>query len=40
MSIKTRFVVGWLAWGVIALGVLNLGLIPGDYGDALCGPWG
>ena len=40
MSIKTRFLVGWLAWGVVALGVLNLGLIPGDFGHSLCGPWG
>jgi hypothetical protein len=40
MSIRTWVVIGWLAWGTAAFGILNLDLIPGDYGDWLCGPWG
>jgi hypothetical protein len=26
--------------GYSALGILNLGLLPGDLGESLCGPWG
>ena len=40
MSIKIRSAIGWLAWTVSALGILNLGLLPGDLGESLCGPWG
>ena len=40
MFTKTLSVIGWLAWGVIALGVVNLGHLPGDFETALCGPWG
>jgi hypothetical protein len=40
MSINTRSVIGWLAWTGGALGILNLGLLPLDLGEALCGPWG
>ena len=29
-----------LAWVLAAFGVLQLGLLPGDYGHSLCGPWG
>jgi hypothetical protein len=40
MSIKTRSVIGWLAWGGAAFGIVNLGHLPGDFEEALCGPWG
>ena len=40
MSMKTRSAIGWLAWAGGAFGILNLGLLPGDYGESLCGPWG
>jgi hypothetical protein len=40
MSLQTRAVIGWLAWGGAALGALQLSRIPGDIGEALCGPWG
>jgi hypothetical protein len=40
MSRKMRPVLGWLAWGAAALGVLQLGQLPGDVGEGLCGPWG
>jgi hypothetical protein len=40
-----RPLVGWLAWFAAALGLLQFGSLPGDFGhalfgDALCGPWG
>jgi hypothetical protein len=40
MSFKARSVVGWLAWGGAAFGSLSLALVPGDFGESLCGPWG
>ncbi len=40
MSIKTRSVIGWLALGGAAFAIVNLGRLPGDFEDALCGPWG
>lgn len=40
MCVKSRSVIGWLAWGVVALGIVHLGDIPGDFGESLCGPWG
>jgi hypothetical protein len=40
MSLKVRPVLGWLAWGGAAFGVLQLGQLPGDVGESLCGPWG
>jgi hypothetical protein len=40
MSLKTRSVLGWLAWGGAAFSIVNLGRLPGDFGESLCGPWG
>jgi hypothetical protein len=40
MSIKARSVLGWLAWGGATFAILNLYLVPGDFGESLCGPWG
>ncbi len=40
MFIKTRSVIGWLARTGSALCILNLGLLPSDVGESLCGPWG
>jgi hypothetical protein len=40
MSLSARSAIGWLAWIGAAFGILNLGLLPGDFGESLCGPWG
>jgi hypothetical protein len=40
MSVKARPVTGWLAWGSATFAILNSGLLPGDFGEALCGPRG
>jgi hypothetical protein len=40
MSLKLRQLVGVLLWGCALYGVLCLGMVPGDFGHALCGAWG
>jgi hypothetical protein len=40
VAIETRSIVGWLTWGAFAFGIVNLGHLPGEFEDSLCGPWG
>jgi hypothetical protein len=40
MDIKVGPIIGSLAWAGAAFGSLSLALVPGDFGESLCGPWG
>ncbi len=40
MNSRVCYLAALLLWGAAAYGVLQLGLVPGDYGHELCGPWG
>jgi hypothetical protein len=40
MSAKLHPAISWLAWATACVAILNLGLIPGNFGESLCGPWG
>jgi hypothetical protein len=45
MTIRTAHAAWLLAWLALAVGLLQVGILPGDlghalFGDALCGPWG
>jgi hypothetical protein len=40
MLCNNAWIVGLLAWGAAAYGVLQLERLPGDFGHDLCGPWG
>ncbi len=41
MSARPRVLLGILAWGALAYGVLRLSDVPGECGtDELSGPWG
>ncbi len=39
-GLRVRWAVGLLAWSGALYGALSLAHIPGDWGHALCGPWG
>jgi hypothetical protein len=36
----SRALLAILAWWLLALGSLTINLIPGEFGESLCGPWG
>jgi hypothetical protein len=40
MSLTPRHLLLVLAWTGLTFGVLAVSLVPGDLGEAFCGPWG
>jgi hypothetical protein len=40
MTLTVRYLAWLLAWSGVLYGVLCVGILPGDFGHALCGPWG
>jgi hypothetical protein len=37
---KIRLAIGWVVLGGAAFAFVNLGQLPGDFGESLCGVWG
>jgi hypothetical protein len=40
VTLKRRHLLLLVAWAGLTFGVLGISLVPGDFGESLCGPWG